>query len=209
MSQSAKIDDLESTFEFALKNVGKQAVLIRKLTPSCGCAAVSSNKDVYLPGEAGKIVAKIDIGSFHGEMEKSVLVETDSNDHKYVKLIMKLSVPSLITLSKNTLEWGKNRDSTEQVVTAKVTGTLPLRIVGVKPLRDSFRAKLTPVQEGHEYEISISPTSTANDMTTAIELVTDLTETNNRRRIWIFVRVVSESSAQPPDSDGGVKFDAK
>ncbi|MFN8257688.1 MAG: DUF1573 domain-containing protein [Bacteroidales bacterium] len=55
------------TFEFVFKNTGKEPLIIKNVTTSCGCTVPSWDKDPIAPKKTGKIVVKYDterIGPF-------------------------------------------------------------------------------------------------------------------------------------------------
>jgi uncharacterized protein DUF1573 len=83
-------DLIEHTFE--LTNSGDKELVIEKLVPSWGCAAVVASSSHLNPGEKGRITAKIDIKGRVGVVSKTIQVF--SNDPK--RHVVSLSVRAII-----------------------------------------------------------------------------------------------------------------
>src|ERR1700722_12158125 len=66
------ISDTRVVANFYFINAGKRPVRIKNVTTSCGCTTASREKDIYAPGEKGKITAVLEVGSRTGVQEKQV-----------------------------------------------------------------------------------------------------------------------------------------
>lgn len=67
--------------EFEFKNTGNSVLVIKKITPACGCTGVvADEKKEFQPGETGKIKFTFNTEGRSGVNEKTITVE--SNDVK-------------------------------------------------------------------------------------------------------------------------------
>ncbi len=75
--------------EFQFTNQGKTDLVIRKLSSSCGCTAVSPKDDLIKPGQTSTIKAIFSSGSRQGRQNKTITVIT--NDPKNPQVILRLT----------------------------------------------------------------------------------------------------------------------
>jgi hypothetical protein len=66
--------------EFVFTNAGDAALVIKRVTTTCGCTAALVSAEKLAPGEEGKIEVKFDTRGYGGQVGKVVYVE--SNDPK-------------------------------------------------------------------------------------------------------------------------------
>jgi hypothetical protein len=67
------------TFEFIFKNTGKEPLIIKNVTSSCGCTIPNWDKDPILPKKTGKIVVKYDTERI-GQFIKSIKVFSNAKN---------------------------------------------------------------------------------------------------------------------------------
>lgn len=72
--------------EFVVKNVGKSDLLIRKVTPSCGCTVTSLKSQLIKPGESTSIAVEFHSAGKSGNQNKTITVI--SNDPLNSKVIL-------------------------------------------------------------------------------------------------------------------------
>ncbi|MBB6611965.1 DUF1573 domain-containing protein [Pontibacter sp. Tf4] len=78
----------QATYEFKVKNVGDQPVVIANVQPSCGCTTPDWTKTPILPGKTGVIKAVYNSTGRPGPFYKSIAVTTNgkTTDHTlYIK----------------------------------------------------------------------------------------------------------------------------
>lgn len=59
LERTAAPADEEAVVEYALTNVGPEAVTIQSVHSSCGCTTAALDKKVYQPGESGRITVTL------------------------------------------------------------------------------------------------------------------------------------------------------
>lgn len=87
------------THEFAFKNTGKSNLILRKISSSCGCTAVTPKAKVIAPGQASVIEAIFSSGSRRGRQNKSITIIT--NDPKNPTVILRVTGDVEATTSGN------------------------------------------------------------------------------------------------------------
>ncbi len=75
--------------EFVFTNTGKSDLMIRKVSSSCGCTAVSPKEKTIKPGQSSSIKAIFSSGTRVGRQNKSITVIT--NDPKSTTVILRVS----------------------------------------------------------------------------------------------------------------------
>lgn len=72
--------------EFSFTNTGKQDLKILQTSVSCGCTAGVADKEVYKPGESGKIEVSFDSRNREGNQSKYITVYTNAPLNPVVRL---------------------------------------------------------------------------------------------------------------------------
>jgi hypothetical protein len=78
--------------EIVVKNVGKAALNIESVAPSCGCTTVDFPK-VIQPGKSGKIKLKVDTGKGSGPRTKTVVINSNDPQEKVVTVEFSFTLP--------------------------------------------------------------------------------------------------------------------
>jgi hypothetical protein len=86
----AQSDTIEHSFEFS--NKGDEELIIKKLVPSWGCAAVMASSSQLKPGEKGKLIAKINIKGRVGSVSKGVQVFSNDPKRSLVTLFLNATI---------------------------------------------------------------------------------------------------------------------
>ncbi|MFD2245224.1 DUF1573 domain-containing protein [Pontibacter ruber] len=71
-------EGVQATYEFKVKNVGNQPVVIANVQPSCGCTTPDWTKDPILPGKTGVIKAMYNSTGRPGPFHKSITVTSNA-----------------------------------------------------------------------------------------------------------------------------------
>lgn len=71
------------TLKFKCINTGTKPLILTDVRPGCGCTIAEYSKGAILPGKEGWVTTNFDSKKFCGEVEKSVLVTSNSvNDNE-------------------------------------------------------------------------------------------------------------------------------
>ena len=161
--------------EFVFANTGKTPVVIKSIKTSCGCITATSNKMFYAPGEKGKIQAVYQIGATPlGLVQKEILVETDDPSDSLESLKMRVFLPSSATLDPATLSWTINESPKPKVIKVHITDSKNTAILHVISANPQVTATLKTITPNKEYEISVTPSSTANAMKATLIIESNL-----------------------------------
>jgi hypothetical protein len=77
-------DKAEHVYTF--KNTGKSDLMIRKVTPSCGCTVANLDNKITKPGETGKISANFNSAGKNGTTSKTITII--SNDPTNARVVL-------------------------------------------------------------------------------------------------------------------------
>jgi len=78
-----------ATHEFQFTNAGKSNLVLRKISSSCGCTAVSPKEKVIAPGKSSFIKATFSAGTRRGRQNKTITIIT--NDPKNSTVILRVT----------------------------------------------------------------------------------------------------------------------
>lgn len=139
----------QAAYEFQVKNVGNQPVIISAVQPSCGCTTPEWTRDPILPGKTGTIKAMYNSTGRPGPFHKSITVTSNAatpNQVLYIKgevgpkdlktsytQEQKAMSPRL-AVGSTSYSFGKLEKGQKAVAkfTIKNTGRQPLVVQGVK-----------------------------------------------------------------------------
>ena len=88
---------LTARFEFS--NEGDEMLIIKDVSPSCGCTASSYTKEVR-PGEKGTVVLTLDTEGIMGYYRKTAVVSSNDPTTNFVNLVMNGTTTSSIKIDK-------------------------------------------------------------------------------------------------------------
>lgn len=78
-----------ATHEFQFINAGKSDLVLRKITSSCGCTAVTPKEKVIQPGQSSSIKATFNAGTRQGKQNKTITIIT--NDPKNSTVVLRVT----------------------------------------------------------------------------------------------------------------------
>ncbi|MCC9135934.1 DUF1573 domain-containing protein [Pontibacter silvestris] len=138
-----------ASYEFLVKNVGDQPVIIANVQPSCGCTTPEWPKDPILPGKIAKIKAMYNSTGRPGPFNKSITITSNAETPSHVLYIkgevgpkdlktnyteeQKLNSPRL-AVGRTSYTFGKLEKGQKAIArfTIKNNGLKPLIIQGVR-----------------------------------------------------------------------------
>lgn len=186
--------------KFAFKNAGPEPVTVTEVQTSCGCLGASADKMIYQPGESGTISATIKLGSFEGEILKSIWVLSDDPQAPKRQLQMKITIPRLMEISPEVMTWSVGEEAKPKTLTIKVLRDEPIEVTAVSSTRDNFTAELREVEKGRTYEVILTPKTTADPTLGAVKIETtcELSRYKNRLAFFNIIRPRRPAGAAVP-----------
>jgi len=139
----------QAGYEFKVKNIGNQPVLIASVQPSCGCTTPDWTKEPILPGKTGLIRTLYNSTGRPGPFHKSITVtsngatatqvlyikgEVGPKDAKITYTQEQKAMSPRLAVGSTSYNFGKLEKGQKAVATFKIknTGRQPLVIQGVK-----------------------------------------------------------------------------
>lgn len=202
-SASPSADTHESKFVF--KNAGPRPVTISEIQTTCGCLGASSDKKTYEPGEIGVVTATIKLGSFEGEVIKSIYVISDDPEASKRMLQMKVTIPRLMEISPEVTTWTLGETPTAKKLTIKILREEPIEVTAVSSTRENVSVELREVEKGRLYEVMLTPKTTAEPTLGAVKIETtcELSRYKNRLAFFNVVRQRRPAGAPMPAPGAG------
>jgi hypothetical protein len=187
---------------FPFKITGPSTVRITDIRAYCSCLSVNTNdgRREYQPGQSGTIDAVFDLGSFEGEIEKSIGVTTDSSPAGETQLTLAVTIPLLYEAVPPTLKWSVGDAPDPKEIRIRILGDQPIRITNTVSSRDQMLASAREVTPGREYIITLTPQSTAEPMLGMLRVETDAPWERYRKKLLFFnvARPQPATPATPP-----------
>ncbi|MDA0348257.1 MAG: DUF1573 domain-containing protein [Verrucomicrobia bacterium] len=155
----ATMDESEYTGTFVFKNEGDKAVKILEVNSSCGCTTALPSKRVFEPGESGEISATFDYGEREGKQIKEIRVDTDQEKDPRIFLTLEVNIPSAMEFSPSVVMWNRASESdfkAKEVIIESKMGD-PIKIMEIVSSSDLFTHKVTEIEKGKKFSISIAP----------------------------------------------------
>jgi hypothetical protein len=147
---------------FVVKNEGTAELLIKTVTPSCGCTASDFTK-VIPPGGEGKITLTINTTGFNGAVSKHADVTTNDPQRPRFSLSMTMVIAAsslppgrrigslLIAPSDRWSASIPGGSTTEAGIAIYNDGSQPVRITKVTPGGEAFAVSLDTLEDGKRY----------------------------------------------------------
>lgn len=165
--------DTQIVAEFPFTNVGKQPVKIKSVKTSCGCTTATMDKEIYAPGEKGKISAIFNIGERVGVQEKTVLVVTNDPKEPELVLSFKAIIPKILEVNPIFLNWLKGEELKPKTVDVKVLDSFPVHRLDAVSSNPNMLVEVKRVEGGHDFKITVTPRKTGGLFTSSIEITPD------------------------------------
>jgi Protein of unknown function (DUF1573) len=141
---------------YPFRNAGPRPVRIIALDPSCSCVEAEPDKEIYAPGEAGKIRVDVALTGYVGRLRRSVAVETDDPQQKYTELTLTLDIPEPVAITPRFLFWTTGDRPVEKSLAIAVAEPAKTVIGAVACDNPRFVVRLQPESAGH-YRLLATP----------------------------------------------------
>ena len=155
-------------FPFVVGPAGE--VVIAAIKPDCSCTGATSEKNVYQPGEKGRIKLEFHTANYTGPQEKRLLVEATDQAEPHV-LTLLTDLPRIFDLSPRTVYWDHAAPTTEKVITYSIAdGQSP--VVAFRAVCDNpaVSAIVKEVVPGRKFEVHLTPAATTEVLVAKVNL---------------------------------------
>jgi len=157
----------EAVFRFT--NTGPKPVTILAVESNCDCLDAAADRAVYAPGASGVIKSSFTVGERLGLYERRIKVVTDEGPEP-VRLLVRIEVPELVTLTPRSVAWALNEAAAEKAVELEVIPGVQITFTRVQPTSGDFTARLETVEPGRRYRVYLQPPATAQPANAAFRL---------------------------------------
>lgn len=157
----------EAVFPFT--NTGAKPVRILDVESNCDCLAAAADRQLYAPGESGVIKTSFTVGDRLGLYERRIKIVTDDSPEP-VRLLVRIEVPELVTLTPRSVAWKLNEAATEKAVDLEVIPGVQIEFTRVQPTTGDFDARLETIEAGRRYRVHLKPPATAQPANAAFRI---------------------------------------
>lgn len=167
-SVPAGTPSVQAHFDF--RNDGTRPVQVKSIIPACNCTVASLDKQTFASGESGTLAATMDLTGFGGTVEKTIAVTTDDPDKPHTILTMKVRIIEAVLAAPQHLVWQSGSTPTSVRVHLKVQQEKPADLLYATIPGGGFTAETRTIEKGRQYELIITPTSTATPIKASVNL---------------------------------------
>ena len=157
-------DQKSVTVDFPFKNESADDVVIEKNASDCPCAAVGvkDSKLAYKPGESGTIRIVFNLGKVPETADKlvSIYLKGDSGERPSIKLTTRIVVPVIVDIEPKSVTWAVGEKPEPKTITVTMNDSEPVKILSLTSSDPRFKPELKTIEEGKNYQVVITPTST-------------------------------------------------
>lgn len=194
LERTARHADTEVSGEFKFKVTGDRAVTIKDIASYCSCLKAGvkvqeGGKEArreYKPGETGVIEAKFLLGTFEGEVTKQVDVITDDPAQPEIPLAVKVTIPPIFKMEPESLKWEIGEEAKPKTIRVTVLDEKEIAVTALESSRENMAAAFKEVKKGREYEITLTPKTTAEPMLGVLRVETDAPYSRYTKRLLFF-----------------------
>ena len=187
----ARPGDTSATVEFPFENKGKRTVRILRVRTTCSCTAAVPDKEVYAPGEKGKVVSTFRFEGRTGRQLTTVRVVTDDPKEPVVVLQIGGMLPWNVQLSDRLLVWDLGGEATPKEVLVEMNPDVEIALAKVQVDDATFACAFAPTDVPRQYRVVFTPRATAKLARGIASLVTKpaLNDAESARcRIFLYVK---------------------
>jgi hypothetical protein len=189
----APADAERVTADFNFQNHTDKPVVIKSFKPTCSCVAaeVAGGKLTYAPGESGVLRATFKMENFSGTVDKAIplWLDGDPEESPSVTLTVRVHIPILVLAEPKTLKWNVGSDPVPQKIRIRMNHQEPIHVTNTTSSSEAFTLSLATIQDGREYELTVTPKATTTQGLAVIRLETDCKVQKQRmQQVFAIVR---------------------
>jgi hypothetical protein len=199
ISHTAKHSDTEVSKDFKFKVTGGKTVRIKDIESYCSClkAKTKDDKMEFKDGEEGVIETAFLLGAFEGEVAKQVVVMTDDPAQPEITLTVKMTIPQIFKVEPDSLQWTVGEETKSKTYKLTVLDEKEIAVTGLVSSRESMTAEFKEIKKGREYEITLTPKTTAEPMLGVLRVETNAPYPRYQKRL-LFFNIMRPKAGAPP-----------
>ncbi|MDB4353860.1 hypothetical protein N9Z02_01010 [Akkermansiaceae bacterium] len=187
------VDVLNVDFPFEVKG-GPSEIVEYDAPCSCLTARIEplkadrSTKLKWEEGESGKVIGRFKMGNFKGTIDKAIVLKMKGSEEP-IQLVVRVTIPVLFDIQPSTLQWKIGEGATTKIFKIKVNNDQPINLVKHSGTSNNFPYQVKTIKEGWEYELTVTPQSTATPGMGMIRLETDSAiKRHQRHQVFVVVK---------------------
>ena len=193
---TASADAKVVTAEFPFEIKGAEGAEIISHDAPCSCLTAKifplkadrSVKLKWAEGESGKIVGRFEMGNFKGTVDKAILLNMKGKKEQ-VQLVVRVHIPVLFEIEPSTHFWELGGPATAKKFKIKVNHAEPIHILKLMGQMEEFPYEVKKIKDGWEYEVTVTPKSTAEPGMGRLAFFTDCSiKRHKRHQVFTVVR---------------------
>jgi hypothetical protein len=169
----AKPEQNEVPVDFKFTVKGDAPLVISDLEVTCKCLHASVEKTEFQPGESGVIKTIMDVGAHEGDLAKVVTVHSNDTQSPQRALKATVHIPQLVEFTPPITSWTVGDKTEPKLIKVKVLHEEPINIKKLSCTRAEFTPDIKVITPGREYEITLTPETTANPTLGLLTIETD------------------------------------
>jgi hypothetical protein len=199
LTHTSKHSDTEVEGEFKFKVTGDKTITIKDIASYCSClkAVTKDGKLEFKPGEEGVVQAKFLLGTFEGQVSKQLDVITDDIAQPEIKLSVTVTIPQIFKMEPESLRWELGEEAKAKTIKLTVLDEKEIAVTGLVSSRDNMAAAFKEVKKGREYEITLTPKTTAEPMLGVLRVETNAPYPRYQKRLLFFNVTKPKAAAAP------------
>lgn len=188
IAHTATHADTEVAKDFKFKVTGGKTVKILDIATYCSClkAKTKDGKMEFKDGEEGVIETAFLLGTFEGEVSKQVVVVTDDPAQPEITLSIRMTIPPIIKVEPESLKWEVGEEAKPKTMKLTVVDEKAIAVTKLVSSRDNMTAEFKELKKGREYEITLTPKTTAEVMLGVLRVETDAPYPRYQKRLLFF-----------------------
>jgi len=199
IAHTVKHSDTEVGGEFKFKVTGGKTIKITDIATYCSClkARAKDGRTEFKDGEEGIIETAFLLGTFEGEVAKQVALQTDDPAQPEIILAVKVRIPPVFKVEPESLKWGVGEEAKSKTMKFTVLDEHDIAVTGLVSSRENMTAEVKEVKKGREYELTLTPKTTAEPMMGVLRVETDAPYVRFKKRL-VFFNVIRPKAAPAP-----------
>ncbi len=188
IAHTAKLSDAEVSKDFKFKVTGGKTVRIKDIETYCSCLKAKSKDDKteFKDGETGVIETAFLLGTFEGEVAKQVVVITDDPAQPEIPLTVRMTIPPIFKVEPDNLKWTVGEEPKAKTFKLTVVDEKEIAVTGLASSRENMAAEFKEIKKGREYEITLTPRTTAEPMLGVLRVETNAPYPRYQKRLLFF-----------------------
>ena len=184
---------------FIIKNTGNENLKIIRVRKTCACAIAKLDKKIIPPGQTTALVANIKKNSITGSFSKSIYVETNASNSRFLRLTLSgKAIPLVQVLPKEFLYLGTLNPEQSSSHSFKLKATQTDVKLKLMPVKANFPIQAS-LKKLNVKEFSLVVTVTPNKFNDSLEAKILVNISSPKNWAPIEIKLMGKTSGKAPE----------